>query len=207
MVAGMMLPSRGRPTTTSSTGRSVRTFATASSSGTRPFMGTSALAVVMIRPGTRAMRGRGRKWVWSTPTGTTVIRSSRTPSCSAMSRLDDSETVMIRGSLRTTRICMRRNPNQRRSVSLRMGEVAWDSSRSRSTVIGWCTVATTGKPSSSRPRMPLARHWLSCTMSKSPRRSRRTRRTRMPKVRGSGKPAVHMSANSITSASEWNSRG
>ena len=55
--------------------RSVRTLATASSSGTRPFMGTSALAVVMIRPGTRAMWGSGRKWVWSTPTGTTVIRS------------------------------------------------------------------------------------------------------------------------------------
>ena len=54
MVASALLSGRGRPMTTSSASRSVRTLATASSRGTRPFMGTSALAVVMIRPGTRA---------------------------------------------------------------------------------------------------------------------------------------------------------
>ena len=43
---------RGLPITTSSTSRSVRSFATASSSGTRPFIGTSEEEVTMIRPGT-----------------------------------------------------------------------------------------------------------------------------------------------------------
>ena len=38
--------------TVSSTSRSVRSLATASSSGTSPFMGTSLLEVTMIRPGT-----------------------------------------------------------------------------------------------------------------------------------------------------------
>ncbi len=43
---------RGLPMTTSSTSRSVRSLATASSSGTSPFMGTSDDEVTMMRPGT-----------------------------------------------------------------------------------------------------------------------------------------------------------
>ena len=49
----------GLPMTTRwASGRSARTLASASSSGARPFIGTSALAVVMRRPGTRAMFGQ-----------------------------------------------------------------------------------------------------------------------------------------------------
>ena len=66
---------RGLPMTTSSMSRSVRSLATASSRGTRPFMGTSDDEVTMIRPGTGSTSSRGRNTVWSTPTGTTVIRS------------------------------------------------------------------------------------------------------------------------------------
>ena len=51
----------------------------------------------MIRPGTGSTSGWGRNTVWSTPTGTTVIRSSSTPICAAMSTFDDSETVTTRG--------------------------------------------------------------------------------------------------------------
>ena len=81
-------PGRGLPMTTSSTSRSVRSLATASSSGTRPFIGTSLEEVTMIRPGNRldVVDGAGRR-VWSTPTGTTVIRSGATPIWAAMSSL------------------------------------------------------------------------------------------------------------------------
>ena len=51
-------PSLSRPMTTSSTWRSVRSLATASSRYRRPFMVTSALAVVMSRPGTRSDVGQ-----------------------------------------------------------------------------------------------------------------------------------------------------
>ena len=73
-------------------------------------MGTSALAVVMSRPGTLATSGRGRKTVVSTPTGTTAMLSNGTPICSVMSRFDDSDTVMIRRSRGATFFCMRRKP-------------------------------------------------------------------------------------------------
>ena len=46
-------PSVGRPMTVSSTSRSVRSLATASSRGTSPFIGTSLLEVTMMRPGHR----------------------------------------------------------------------------------------------------------------------------------------------------------
>ena len=82
-------PGRGRPMTTSSTGRSVRSLATASSSGTNPFIGTSLDEVTMSRPGIGWTPSIGRKTVWSTPTGTTVIRSDATPICAAMSVRDD----------------------------------------------------------------------------------------------------------------------
>ena len=60
---------RGLPMTTSSISRSVRSLATASSRGTRPFMGTSDDEVTMMRPGTGSTSSRGRNTVWSTPTG------------------------------------------------------------------------------------------------------------------------------------------
>ena len=85
--AGILLLSFCLPMTTRCTSsRSTRSFATASSSGTRPFIGTSALAVVMMRPGTRLTCGIGRKLSWSTPTGTMCSRSSGTPICATMSR-------------------------------------------------------------------------------------------------------------------------
>ena len=52
----------------------------------------------MIRPGRRGRSGRGRKTLWSTPTGTTVMRAGSTPIWAAMSFLEDSETVTTRGS-------------------------------------------------------------------------------------------------------------
>ena len=69
----------GLPMTTSSISRSVRSLAAASSRGTSPFIGTSDDEVTMIRPGTGSTSAWGRKTVWSTPTGTTVIRWLSTP--------------------------------------------------------------------------------------------------------------------------------
>ena len=58
MSAGILLLPLGLPMITSSaSSRSVRTFASASSSGTRPFIGTSELVVVMRRPRTRGISG------------------------------------------------------------------------------------------------------------------------------------------------------
>ena len=116
-------PGRGLPTTTSSTSRSVRSLATASSSGTSPFMGTSLEDVTMSRPGTGSTSGDGRNTVWSTPTGTTVMRSGSTPIWATMSVRDDSDTVTMAGSRRATRTCMRRKPNQRRVVNFCQGLV------------------------------------------------------------------------------------
>ena len=82
-------------------------------------MGTSLDDVTMRRPGMRGRSGRGRKTVWSTPTGTTVMRAGSTPIWAAMSVLDDSDTVTMRGSCRATRICMPRKPNHRRWVRRR----------------------------------------------------------------------------------------
>ena len=62
-------------------------------------------------------------------------------------------------------------------------------SRSRSTVIGWCSVASTGQPSSIIPSSPEPRHWLSWMRSKSARRGPSSRRARRLNVYGSGKPA------------------
>ncbi len=58
MSGGIALLDLGLPMITSSTSlRSVRTFASASSSGASPFIGTSELVVVIRRPGTRAICG------------------------------------------------------------------------------------------------------------------------------------------------------
>ncbi len=155
--AGILLLSFCLPMTTRCTSsRSTRSFATASSSGTRPFIGTSALAVVMMRPGTRCTCGIGRKLSWSTPTGTMCSRSAGTPICATMSRREFSLTVTSRGICFATFICISRNAYQRRSVARFHGDVACSMSRSRSTVIGWCSVATTGQPSSIIPSRPGA---------------------------------------------------
>ena len=110
-------------------------------------MGTSLLEVTMIRPGTGVTSSRGRKTVWSTPTGTTVIRSGATPICAAMSVREFCETVTTAGRARATRTCMPRKPNQRRVVKRCHGFVVWDSASWRSTVIGWCSVVSSGHPS------------------------------------------------------------
>ena len=79
-------------------------------------MGTSLDEVTMRRPGTGVAPARGRKTLWSTPTGTTVIRSSCTPIWAAMSAREDSDTVTMAGRRRATRTCIRRKPNHRRVV-------------------------------------------------------------------------------------------
>ena len=50
-------PGVGLVTSSSSTSRSVRSFANASSSVAIPFIGASALAIATIRPGTRGTLG------------------------------------------------------------------------------------------------------------------------------------------------------
>ena len=86
--AGTALPSFSRPMTTRwASGRSTRAFASASSRMVSPLSGTSALAVVMSRPGTRATPGSGRKRFSSTPMCTTVICSLGTPICARRCRV------------------------------------------------------------------------------------------------------------------------
>ena len=84
MASAAAPPALARPTITSSTSRSVRSLATASSSGTMPLSGTSALAVATIRPATRGSVG-GTNTSCSTPTGTTRIRAGSTPKSRTMS--------------------------------------------------------------------------------------------------------------------------
>ena len=153
MVAAVTPPSRARPTTTSSTSRSVRSLATASSSGTRPLSGTSALAVATMRPGTRGTAG-GTKTSVSTPTGTTVSRSAATRKSRRMSSSEERETVSTAGSARSTRPCIRRKEYQRcfdsRSTTVRAAARSWR----RSTVIGWWQVAMTWWPAACRASSP-----------------------------------------------------
>ena len=161
-------PSCGRPMTVSATSRSVRNLATASRSGTSPFMGTSLDDVTMIRPGSGVTSCMGRNTVWSTPTGTTVMRSGRTCICAAMSLREDCETVRTAGRARATRTCMPKNPNQRVVVKRCHGFVVCERASWRSTVIGWCRVVNSGHPSWTMPSIPVPRHWLSWTTSNSP---------------------------------------
>ncbi len=196
----------GRPITVSSTSRSVRSLATASSRGTRPFMGTSLLEVTMIRPGTGVTSSKGRNTVWSTPTGTTVIRSGATSIWATMSWREFCDTVTTAGSARATRTCMPRKPNHRLVVKRCQGFVVCERASWRSTVIGWCSVVSSGHPSETMPSMPVPRHWLSCTTSKSSRRRASSWRARKENASGSPKPAVHMIANSVQSSRDVNSR-
>ena len=67
-------PGLGLVTSTSSTSRSVRSLANASSSVATPFIGVSALAIATIRPGTRGSVGGWN--TSSTPSGMTWIRAA-----------------------------------------------------------------------------------------------------------------------------------
>ena len=70
-------------------------------------MATSALAVVMSRPGTGVTCGRGRNWAGSTPTVTMFRRAGSTPRSVTMSSKLLVDTVTIRSRRRATRFCMR----------------------------------------------------------------------------------------------------
>ena len=146
---------RGLPITTSSTSsRSVRSLATASSSGTRPFMGTSDDEVTMIRPGDRARRpsaGPEDGVVDADrddghPVGLDAHLGGDVASC------DDCDTVMIRGSDRATLTCIRRKPNQRRWLNCCHGLVVW--LRASCAVDGDRVVEGLERPASRRPSCP-----------------------------------------------------
>ena len=139
-----LLSSRGRPMMTSSTWRSVRSLATASSRYFRPFMATSALAVVTMRPGERSTLGMGRNRSGSTPTGTTWMRSGFTRWSVAISVADDFETVITRGIRRATRVCIRVKAYQRRLPNSSQRVRACWISNLRSTVMGWWMVDRMG---------------------------------------------------------------
>ena len=62
-----------------------------------------------------------------------------------MSVADVDETVSSSGSWRATYFCISAKPYHRRTSGLRHQAAAATSS-TRSRVIGWCTVATTGRP-------------------------------------------------------------
>ncbi len=198
-------PAFGRVISSSSTSRSVRSFANASSSVETPFIGVSALAIATMRPGTRGGSG-SEKTSGSTPSGTTSTASGRTPKSVTMSRLEDSDTVSSRGSRRATAPCIRTKPYHRRRVILLRPEAASRSWR-RSTVIGWWTVVTSGMPVPASRRIPHPSVWLSCTTSNCASRRRRIRSARRLNVSGSGKPAVHIVATSSTSTASRISLG
>ena len=98
-----------------------------------------------------------------------------------MSVADVDDTVSSSGIWRATFFCISAKPYHRRTNGLRHHAAAATSS-TRSRVIGWCTVATTGRPRSAIFSKPVPRHWLSCTTSKSSRRSASSRAARRLKV-------------------------
>ncbi len=73
-----------------------------------------------------------------------------------MSVAELSETVSSDGIRRTTLVCIRVKPYQRRNESRRLNVAASASSNARSTVIGWWTVATSGSPVTLQPEQPVA---------------------------------------------------
>ena len=166
--------------------------------------GTSALAIAMIRLRTRFSLGRNSSV--STPSGTTCSWSGDTAKSSAMSAADEDDTVSSSGIWRATCFCISAKPYHLRTNGFRH-HFAAATSTTRSRVIGWCTVATTGSPSSAIASSPSPRLWLSCTTSNSSRRSARIRATRRQNVFGSGKPAVHVVSSSSRSMRSWISLG
>ena len=183
-------------TSCSSRSRSTRSRATACSRWLTPLSGTSALAMAMIRLRTRC--GDGWNSSVSTPSGTTWSWSALTAKSSAMSAADVEDTVTNSGISRATVFCISANPYHRRTSGLRH-HLAAATSRTRSRVMGWCTVATTGRPDRAMDSSPVPRHWLSCTTSKSSRRSASSRAARRLKVLGSGKAAVQVANSSCRS--------
>jgi hypothetical protein len=139
---------------TSDTSRSVRSLAMASSRYLRPFMVTSAEAVVINRPGMRSTPGSGRKMSWSTPTGTTWSRPGSTAWSAAMSVAEFCETVMTRVMRLATRVCILVKAYQRALEKRSHVVRACSISRRRSTVMGWWMVASTGRPIRSMARRP-----------------------------------------------------
>ena len=109
----MLLPGFGRPMIVSETSRSVRSLATASMRYPSPFRATSADAVVISRPGTRATSGSGRNNSASTPTGTRRMRSRLTPMSLWMSLIEFSLTTTILGIREATRPCILTKEYQR----------------------------------------------------------------------------------------------
>ena len=109
-------PGCGLVTSTSSTSRSVRSLANASSRVAMPFIGASALAMARMRPGTRGCVGGTKPS--STPSRMTCIRAGSTPKSVAMSRREASDGVRILRACRATLPCIRRKPYQRRSDEL-----------------------------------------------------------------------------------------
>ena len=185
-------------TTRCASSRSVRTLASASSSGARPFSGTSALAVVISRPGTRATAGRGPNTSGSTPTGTMCRRSAGDAHLRddvAAGGLGHRERSAGSGARPPS--ASRGTPYQRRRLIRRQGLLACARSRSRSTVIGWCSVAQHGPAVVGSSRGGRCRG-TGCRGRGRSRRAgpRRSRRARMLNAHGSGKPAAHMMANS-----------
>ena len=117
-------------------------------------MVTSALAVVMRRPGTGATDGNGRNRSTSTPTGTIAMRLGSTRWSWTMSWNELSDTVTTRAMRLATRVCMAVNEYQRRSVSRLYRPSACSISRRRSTVMGWWMVEITGSPARSIASSP-----------------------------------------------------
>ncbi len=80
-------------------------------------MGTSELAVVMIRPGTRADPRHGRKHRAVDPDGDDGdAAGTHAHLCDDVAPLEDSDTVTTRGTWRATRFCMPTKPYQRRRL-------------------------------------------------------------------------------------------
>ena len=134
---------------------SVTSLAIARSSVATPFSGESELATATIRPGTRGAE-RGWKTRVSTPSGMIRTFSGWTPKSRQMSSRAEEDTVRSGAwaeTRRATRACIRTNPYQRRLDSRAIPRACASSIR-RSTLIGWCTLVTSGSPSRGIPSIP-----------------------------------------------------
>ena len=170
-------------------------------------MGTSLEEVTIRRPGTGTTSSMGRNTVWSTPTGTTVMRSGSTPIWAAMSVRDDCDTVRMAGSRRATRTCMPQEaepPPGGEALpgvgGVVEGQLAVDGDR----------VVQRGEQRP--PVLDHAEHARAEALvvvdevEVAPARGQQPR-ARREYGQGSPKPAVHMTANSRASRRSVNSRG
>ena len=134
---------------------SVTSLLVARSSVATPFSGESELATATIRPGTRGAE-RGWNTRVSTPSGMIRTFSCLTPKSRQMSSRAEEDTVSSGAwaeTRRATRACIRTNPYQRHLDSRAIPR-ACSSSIRRSTLIGWCTLVTSGSPSRGIPSIP-----------------------------------------------------